>query len=78
MSAFMTESAPSQTLPAAPPAARPAAPPPLVIEFPESLPVSGKREEIMAAIAARGRMAVPPAIRRCALSSATPAGSALR
>jgi len=47
---FMTESAPSQIPPATPPAARPAAPPPLVIEFPESLPVSGKREEIMAAI----------------------------
>ncbi|WP_440109246.1 ATP-dependent RNA helicase HrpA [Acidovorax sp. BL-A-41-H1] len=46
----MTDSAPSQTPPATPPAARPAAPPPLVIEFPESLPVSGKREEIMAAI----------------------------
>ncbi|MFN9728088.1 ATP-dependent RNA helicase HrpA [Acidovorax sp.] len=46
----MTESAPPQTLPAAPPAAPCAERPPLVIEFPESLPVSGKREEIMAAI----------------------------
>ena len=50
MAPFMTVPAPSQTPPAPPSAARPAAPPPLVIEFPESLPVSGKREEIMAAI----------------------------
>lgn len=40
----MTESAPSHPLPAAP------HPAPLRITFPESLPVSGKREEIMEAI----------------------------
>lgn len=51
MRAFMTESAPLSPTPPAPRAA-PAAPAttPLRITFPDSLPVSGKREEIMAAI----------------------------
>ncbi len=44
MQPFMTESAPPHTLPTAPRTA------PLRITFPESLPVSGKREEIMEAI----------------------------
>lgn len=44
MQPFMTESAPPHTLPIAPRTA------PLRITFPESLPVSGKREEIMEAI----------------------------
>ena len=48
MRAFMTESVPSHSPSAAPLAASPTAP--LRITFPESLPVSGKREEIMAAI----------------------------
>ena len=48
MRPFMTESAPSQI----PSAAVARAPAPLHIEFPESLPVSGKRQEIMAAIEA--------------------------
>lgn len=47
MRPFMTESAPSQTPAATRAAAHPAAPAPLHIEFPESLPVSGKRQEIM-------------------------------
>ena len=46
----MTESAPPKTPPAARPTPRAAVPQPLHIEFPESLPVSGKRDEIMAAI----------------------------
>ena len=50
MRPFMTESAPSQTPAATRAAAHPAALAPLHIEFPESLPVSGKRQEIMAAI----------------------------
>lgn len=50
MRPFMTESAPSQTPAAMRAAAHPAALAPLHIEFPESLPVSGKRQEIMAAI----------------------------
>ena len=50
MAVFMTDSAPSSLLPAAPSpvAARP--PAALRIDFPESLPVSGKRDEIMEAI----------------------------
>ncbi len=50
MRPFMTESAPSQTPAATRAAAHTAALAPLHIEFPESLPVSGKRQEIMAAI----------------------------
>ncbi len=48
MRAFMTESVPLSPTPPAPRAAPTATP--LRITFPESLPVSGKREEIMAAI----------------------------
>ena len=52
MRAFMTESARSTSSPAASNSASASAPAsaPLRITFPESLPVSGKREEIMAAI----------------------------
>ncbi len=48
MPSFMTESVPSSSAPAAAPQRATTAP--LRIEFPESLPVSGKRDEIMAAM----------------------------
>ena len=48
MAVFMNESAPSPSAAAA--VQQRAAPAPLRIEFPESLPVSGKRDEIMAAM----------------------------
>jgi len=48
MAPFMTESVPSSSAPASAPQRSPHAP--LRIEFPESLPVSGKRDEIMAAM----------------------------